>query len=349
MDRTERLLDLVALLLDAREPVSWAELREHFPEDYGAVSDDAAARKFERDKAELLELGLPLTYIQGDDDQRDGYVVDREAYYLPRVDLSPEELAVLYAAGSAALASEAFPGRQELAHALRKVGFSAGLPAAPPRVRLELGAVASGPQLAGHLEQLWAAAGARKSVQLRYLSPRRNEVTERKVDPYGLALRRGVWTLVGHCHLRGGLRSFHVHRIQELKVNTARPRSPDFAVPADFRLDDLVGHHPWEHRFHAPVTVRLRVCGEQAALASRLFPRARLLEHTPVGQAVLVEATYLDGLLRVALSLGEDCRVEGPPEAVARHREMLRAVLVRHGGGEAVPGQAAPVRKEVGA
>ncbi|MCI0674075.1 MAG: WYL domain-containing protein, partial [Myxococcaceae bacterium] len=321
---------LVALLLDAREPISWPELREHFPEDYGAVSDDAAARKFERDKAELLELGIPLTYVQGDDEQGDGYAVDREAYYLPRVDLTPEELAVLYAAGAAALDSNAFPGREELVHALRKVGFSAGQTAAPPPVRVELGQVASGPGLAGHLEQLWAAARARKSVTLRYLSPRRNERTERRVDPYGLALRRGVWTLVGHCHLRGGLRSFHVHRVQALEVNTARPRSPDFEVPAGFRLEEHVAQHPWEHRFHAPVTVRLRVRGEQAALASRLFPRARLGALTPAGQELMLDATSLDGLLRVALSLGQDCEVLGPGEAVARHREMLEAVLARH-------------------
>src|SRR5215468_5329225 len=97
MERTERLLDLVALLLDAREPITWAELREAFPEDYGAPSDEAAERKFERDKAELLELGIPVTYIQGDDERRDGYVVDREEYYLPEIGLTPEELALLYA------------------------------------------------------------------------------------------------------------------------------------------------------------------------------------------------------------------------------------------------------------
>src|SRR5215471_11720669 len=111
MERTERLLDLVALLLDAREPITWAELREAFPEDYAASSDDAAERKFERDKAELLELGIPIQYVQGDDERKDGYVVDREQYYLPAADLTAEELAVLYAAGSAALASGVFPGR----------------------------------------------------------------------------------------------------------------------------------------------------------------------------------------------------------------------------------------------
>src|SRR4051812_48029258 len=52
MDRTERLLDLVATLLDASEPVPFARIRELFP-DYGEGSAEANERKFERDKAEL--------------------------------------------------------------------------------------------------------------------------------------------------------------------------------------------------------------------------------------------------------------------------------------------------------
>src|SRR3954469_13848024 len=110
MERTERLLDLVALLLDSKEPVPWAELRDSFPEDYGQGSDDATERKFERDKAELLELGIPISYVQGDEDRKDGYVIARDAYYLPDPGFSKEEVAVLYAAGSAALASGGFPG-----------------------------------------------------------------------------------------------------------------------------------------------------------------------------------------------------------------------------------------------
>ena len=35
MDKTERLLDLIALFLDAREPLSFGDLREAFPEEYG--------------------------------------------------------------------------------------------------------------------------------------------------------------------------------------------------------------------------------------------------------------------------------------------------------------------------
>ena len=50
---------------------------------------------------------------------------------------------MLYAAGSAALASGAFPGRDDLAHALRKIGFFAGDALPSPRVRMELGSAQS--------------------------------------------------------------------------------------------------------------------------------------------------------------------------------------------------------------
>jgi proteasome accessory factor B len=337
MDRTERLLDLVALFLDEREPLSWAELREHFPQDYMGISDDAAERKFERDKAELLELGFPLTYVQGDDERPDGYLVDRDAYYLPEVDLTKEELAVLYAAGSAALTSSAFPGRDDLAHALRKIGFFAGDALPTPRVRMELGPEQDGAQLSTHLEQLWNACAARKWVHISYASPKNPTPTERKVEPYGLALRRGIWTLVGLCHLRHELRTFLVHRIRSLKVNTSRPRTPDFEVPADFSFDDHVASFPWQHRIHARRDVRLRLTGELAPRAASLFPGARVLPAVDdEGVGVELSVTYLDGLLRFCLQLGPACRVESPEDARARVREMASRILALHADGNEV-------------
>ncbi|MGZ3457367.1 MAG: helix-turn-helix transcriptional regulator [Archangium sp.] len=337
MDRTERLLDLVALFLDAREPISWAELREHFPDDYLGISDDAAERKFERDKAELQELGCLLTYIQGDDERRDGYVVDRDAYYLPEVDLTKEELAVLYAAGSAALTSGAFPGRDDLSHALRKIGFFAGHALPTPRVRMELGLEQDGAQLAVHLEQLWEACASRKWVQMSYGSPKRPELTERKVDPYGLALRRGIWTLVGYCHLRQEVRTFHVHRIRSLKANTARPRTPDFEVPEGFSFDDHVATYPWQHRFHARMDVRLRLEGELLGRAASLFPGAAVAPaEDGAGVRVELPVTFLDGLLRFCLQLGPDCRVESPEEACQRVKEMAARILEKHAPREEV-------------
>lgn len=330
MERTERLLDLVALLLDAQEPMPWGELRDAFPLDYGAGTADSAERKFERDKAELLELGIPISFVPADDERAAGYVIDKSAYYLPEVGLTPDELAVLYAAGSAALASGAFPGRQDLAHALRKVGFFSDEPLPAPKVRLELGGVADARELPARLEALWTAINARKSVDLEYYSPYSKALTTRRVDPWGLALRRGLWTLVGFCHLRAAPRTFHVHRIRALTVNAQKPRSADFEVPQDFRLDDYVATWPWEFRFHPPVDVVVELTGDLAPLASRLFP----------GQAsqgeraqVTVRATDLDGLLKYVLSLGAFARVLAPSEAVERLRGLARRVLEAHGGG----------------
>lgn len=329
MDRTERLLDLVALFLDATHPVTWDEVRDAFPDEYSG-SEDAAQRKFERDKAELLELGIPLTFIQETDEQPSGYVLDRNAYYLPEVGLTPEELAVLYAAGSAALASGAFPGRQDLAHALRKVGFFADGPLPAPRVRLELGGVADARELPGRLELLWGAINAKKSVDLDYFSPRTRTVTTRRVDPWGLALRRGVWNLVGWCHLRKDARTFHVHRIRRAQMNSLKPRVADFAVPADFRLDAYVATWPWQHRFHEPVEVTVHLSGELAPLAEQLFPvKARRTDHLA---ELKVSATDLDGLVTYVLSLGADARLTQPPQAVARARELAQRVLDAHQG-----------------
>jgi proteasome accessory factor B len=329
MERTERLLDLVALLLDASEPITWAELREAFPEDYGSPSDEAAERKFERDKAELLELGIPVTYVQGDDERRDGYIVDRDDYYLPEVGFTPEELAVLYAAGSAALATAAFPGRRDLTHALRKIGFYAGTELPSPKVRMELDSVQGQSEIAPELEQLRAAAASHKWIEISYYSPRTGHTTKRRVDPYGLAMRRGVWSLVGYCHLRNGIRTFQVHRIRELRVNPAKPRSSDFEVPEGFRLEDYVASYPWQHRIDAPLEVRLSLTGELAPLANRVFPEAKVESGT--GESVvLVTATYLDGLLRYALSLGAECRVVAPEPAVERWRQMVGRVLQAH-------------------
>ncbi len=331
MERTERLLDLVALLLDARQPVAWRQIRLAFPDDYGeTLSDDAADRKFERDKSELLELGIPLAFVQAkDDDEPAGYVVEKSAYYLPEVGLKPDELAVLYAAGSAALASGAFPGSQDLAHALRKIGFFAGVPLPVPRVRLELGAIADSKGLPERLDLLWGAISASKFIDLEYFSPRKNETTERRIDPYGLALRRGLWSLVGYCHLRKGVRTFHVHRIRRLTANTRTPRAPDFEIPKTFKLEDFVATWPWQHRFHPPIEVSLRLNGDLAPLADSLFgaQSSRGLDSAEVH----LKATDLDGLLKYVASLGADAKVLGPPEAVDRHRTLLQKVVAAHG------------------
>ena len=66
-DRSKRLLDLVMILLRARMPVTYRDIREQFLA-YQTLNIEAGLRAFERDKADLLELGVPIRYITPDED-----------------------------------------------------------------------------------------------------------------------------------------------------------------------------------------------------------------------------------------------------------------------------------------
>lgn len=325
MEKAERLLDLVALLLDAREPVSFAELRDLFPEDYGG-NREAAERKLERDKAELLELGVPLEYVDPDRlDERDlgGYRIDRKSYFLPDPRLLPEESAALYAAGAAALAARDFPFAQDLQHALRKISLAGDTSAVGGAAARRLLVVRPGdPQRAGKLRDLGEAVARRKRIHIAYQSPqgldgRAGARTEREVDPWGLAFRGGAWRLVGFCHLRHAQRVFVVDRIESLSINPQKPQTADFETPADFDAGAEAGRssRPWQWGHHAPQEVALRFAKGSEAIGARLFD-------APEGRLTV---TNLDGLVPQILSLGDRVWIDSPAAA----REKVRSALQR--------------------
>ncbi len=335
MQKAERLLDLAALLLRASEPVSWREIQEQFPDDYGG-SGEASIRKFERDKAELLELGVPVRWVGGDEDLSAGYLVDREDYYLPDLKLPPEDLALLYVAGSAALAQRAFPYARDLAHAMNKLSFAARAPGAS-----EVAAVAAlqlsaddaeeeaRAESSARLEALSAAVAARKRVHLVYAGAERGARTERDVDPFGLYQRGGAWFLAGYCHLRDDLRSFHVGRIVSLHVNPAAPRTPDFAPPPGFALAELATREPWEFAVSPPVRCRVRLDGPASPEERDSFGSRAAWSEVDGRAVVEVVATNPEALLRHVLSLGDRAEILAPRALRARARKALSDLVRR--------------------
>ncbi|TMA41160.1 MAG: WYL domain-containing protein, partial [Deltaproteobacteria bacterium] len=264
MDKAERLLDLVALLLDAREPVSFAELRDLFPDEYGG-SRAAAERKLERDKAELLDLGVPIEYVAPEQlDERDlgGYRIDRKTFFLPDPRLLPEESAALYAAGAAALATREFPFAQDLQHALRKISLAGDTHAVGNEAARRLLVVRPGdPLRVEKLRTLGDAVARRKRVHIHYEAPpgldgKPGNRTERDVEPWGLAFRGRAWRLVGRDPEKGQ-RVFLVERIARIEVNPQKPHTPDFDPPEDFDAGDAAARSskPWLWEHHAPEQV----------------------------------------------------------------------------------------------
>ena len=85
----------------------------------------------------------------------------------------------------------------------------------------------------------------------------RDDVTDRRVDPYHLTLHGGGFYLVAHCHLRQAVRIFAVERIRECEVLAAR-----FDTPEDVRRRQVprgrLGHHPRRRRHReGPLRARL--------------------------------------------------------------------------------------------
>src|SRR6266576_1567512 len=122
--RVERVLNLLALLLDTRVPLT----RDEIVRDVAGYPEQVSAnrRAFERDKETLRGMGVPVTMETVGDGSDVGYRVRPEDYYLPDLGLTPEETAALRVAVSAVSL-----GNQAGVGALMKLGGLADDPVAP--------------------------------------------------------------------------------------------------------------------------------------------------------------------------------------------------------------------------
>ena len=174
-------------------------------------------------------------------------------------------------------------------------------------------------------------------MHLRYEGAERGAPTERDVDPFGLYQSGGSWFLVGHCHLRGALRTFHLGRVAELQVNASAPRTPDFALPAGFDLRAVATQQHWEMALHPPLRCTIRLESPVSPEARSSFgPRAEVRDlprdpDTGGGGGTLVEltATNADALVRHVLSLGDRAELVAPESLRSKARQILAGLARR--------------------
>lgn len=324
MNRTERLLDLITYLLNAREPVSWQEIKNHFPDDYAVGIEESNQRKFERDKAELIALGIPIDYQSSSEGKKEGYIIQKENLFLPEVEFTPEESSLLMLSAGAVQNSENFPYGDQLESALHKItSVQDTIQPAPREMAITYSRGDADEARSQLIHELQIALDRRKSVELVYHAFSTGETTRRKVDPYGLIFRRGQWTLVGWDHLREALRSFVVSRIRELTVNTRRPGTPDYQIPPSFSLRSYQDQQPWKLDFHPPVEVVLRISEHRLAeLRSQLNDAESLDEQT-----FQIEVTNQSGLVSWVLSQKTDVEVLAPASIQDQIRSLALGLL----------------------
>lgn len=333
--RTERLLNLLTLLLNARRAVSLREIREleEF-EAYRTSDPKSGERAFERDKAALIELGVPLRWVpperDDDEDGVGGYVIDRDAYYLPELDLEPGELALLSIAGAAAAGMAGFPGRVAVIRALAKLGFDVDEMHQPRTL-------AHAPVLEGidaerlgrHLDVLHDAVSCQRRVRLVYAAPGR-EPTAREVDPYGLYYREGIWYLVGHCHLRRAERTFHLGRVVEVKPLRAERVGGDFTVPQGFELSEHARRRPWEFPQEPPVEVTIRMAPRLVPAIPEIFGRNAVLEERAEGPVVRLTVSHRAALIAAVLPYGAAAEVLAPEDVRTELRRIYEELSARY-------------------
>ena len=327
-----RQLSLISYLMAERRPVTAPEIRSSV-EGYSTMNEDAFARRFYADRAELESLGISLSVERPSDGlaEQENYTLPPENFFLPPVKFTDSELAALQTALS--LLDGEFAYAEPLRLALQQITW--GLPSpmrAPHQQAVALGITASagGHDLSQRLVKVDTAITRRKTITFEYFTMDRGEWAKRKVDPYQLLFQGGQFYLVGRSHEREAVRVFRLSRMRA-KVAYATKAEHDFTRPTDFNPRLYANRADWqlgEPIGEAEVWVADRIAWQ----VERHFGRYGTFTAAPDGKNQIFKTEYANArqLASWALRLGENASVISPPELVDELKERVGLLIERH-------------------
>jgi predicted DNA-binding transcriptional regulator YafY len=325
-DKLIRQLSLVAFLMAERRPLTARDVKQNV-EGYQEMSDEAFARRFYSDRAELLALGVPLDSQRDEFTGEELYRLSSERYFLPPLELTDEELAALQTClylleGQFAYAEPLRLALQNLA--LGRPGFEE-TPTETAR-SIELHDPGYSPELPGRLAKLEGAISKSRTLKFEYWSIVRDELRERTVNAYALLFDRGQWYVVGLDLDDDKLKTFRVSRIRgDIRLATRRER--DFRLPERFDAAEYRLGPPWQVG-ETIGEARIEVGGDTAWWVDRVYGRYGKIE-----DGVFVTDYSNLGQLS-AWILRQDGRAVplAPPELRRLVRDDLDLVQKRHDG-----------------
>ncbi len=353
-----RQLSLISFLMAQGRPVSALEIKREV-EGYSDMNEDAFARRFYADRAELESLGITLQVekpgesLQGYESEL--YSLPPENYYLPEVQFSDDELAALNTA--LYLLDGEFAYAEPLRLALQQVSWGRPSPLTSPErasVEVRMTAKADGADISQRLSKIETAISRRKTVEFSYYTIERDTEEKRKVDPYHLVYRGGQFYLIGHSHEREDVRVFRLSRIRG-KVSYASKAEHDFAPPEDFNRRDYASRAEWQLgdiEGRATIFLRDRI----AWLVERDFGAygeirgPRKADSAP-GKGQVFETDYasIRQIVAWVLRWRQNATVLEPPELAEEVAERLELLIERHRGdfepAEAISGGPAPPQR----
>jgi proteasome accessory factor C len=325
-DKLIRQLSLVAFLMAERRAVTARDIKGSV-EGYQEMSDEAFARRFYSDRAELIALGVPLHSQRDEYTGEELYNMRSESYFLPPLELTDDELAALQTClylleGKFAYAEPLRLALQNLA--LGRPGFAES--PTDTAMRVEVLDPEYSAEMQGRLGKLEGAISKQRTVKFPYWSISRDQERERTVNPYALFQDAGAWYVVGEDLDAKAERTFRVSRIRgEIRFATRRER--DFRLPPDFEVDRYRGRPPWQ--IGEPVgEARIEVGGDTAWWVERTYGDSGKIE-----DGVFV-TEYSSLPLLASWVLRQDGRAvpQAPEELRKEVARSLRLVRERHEG-----------------
>src|SRR4249919_2590406 len=211
-----RQLSLISYLMAERRPVTATEIRRDV-EGYSDMTEDAFARRFYADRAELDALGIHLSVDKPAEgfSEQENYSLAPEAFHLPPIAFTDSERAALQTALT--LLDGEFAYAEPLRLALQQITWGRPSPLRAPEQRsvaLGITASAGGHELSARLAKVENAIFRNKTIVFDYYTMGRDEVSTRRVDPYHLLFQGGQFYLLGHAHERDAIRVFRLTRIR---------------------------------------------------------------------------------------------------------------------------------------
>ena len=334
-----RQLSLISFLMAERRSVTALEIKQEV-EGYSGMNDDAFARRFYADRAELESLGIDLKVDKPADGsyEAESYTLPPENFYLPAIEFSDAELGALRMALS--LLDGEFAYAEPLRLALQQLSWGKPSPlgtAENQPVALAQTAEAGGRELSQRLSKVETAIFRRKTIVFDYYTIGRDAEEKRKVDPYQLLYQRGQFYLIGYSHERQDIRVFRLSRIRG-KVSYSSKAEHDFSRPDDFDHRWYATRTDWQLG-EPEGTARIWLSGRVDWLIERHYGHAGRIQPASEaddapGEGSVFETEYADprAIVHWVLELGDRARLLGPPELVDLAAERIELIVERHSG-----------------
>lgn len=309
-EKFERQMNLLAALSDTRQGVRAVEIQQRVP---GYNADyDSFRRTFERDKKDLLGLGVPIEVVPGATPELTAYRVDKSRYELPDPGLEPDELAALHLALETVTVGSP---KQDISRAMWRLGGVVDAEA-DDVIGVPIGELRELPS-DDALIPLFQAVTERRTATFLYESA--NGVAERSLEPWNLGFKRGRWHLTAFDRDRSEQRTFRIDRLRSA-VSLGEPGSHTTSPPTT-PADPA---EPWEFGDGEPVPITVRFDAEVAPFAQESLRSCESTIGSDGSATITVPVSNWPAFRSFVLSFLDHAEILDPPDSRAELVKWLR-------------------------